>query len=137
MRSFAGWGISRKEGEFEPEVWNSRVFGWNSARGQTKALSRSISSPEPAARLCHGHPTSYPASFHGHQDDITGNPSKHYDCYIFLLFSVLPKQVLPAIFAGIRSLPTGIKLCVCCCCCYKVKNNRYQMNIVPSHASFM
>ena len=35
--------------------------------------------------------------------------------------SVLPKPVLPAIFAEINSLPTGIKLCVCCL--YKVKNN--------------
>ena len=36
-----------------------------------------------------------------------------------------------ASFDGINSLPTGIKLC------YKVKNNRYQLNIVPCHASFL
>ena len=29
------------------------------------------------------------------------------------MLSVLPKLVLPAIFAGINSFPTGIKLCVC------------------------
>ena len=39
------------------------------------------------------------------------------------MFSVLPKPVLLAIFAGKNILPTGIKLCVCCC--YKVKINRY------------
>ena len=54
--------------------------------------------------------------------------------YIYIN-SVLPKPIMPAIFAGINSLPTGIKLCVCCC--YKFKYNGYQMNIVPCHASFL